>query len=149
MRWGRGRVTGDGNIQFTHMWLPTEARRANGAASYRKRAGTFLLWHARTGSVSGALGRRFEPHPAQWVKGACVPQLWRRSQQQRRSDPWPRNSICYRVAKKEKKKKSGQKHISISILKSTQCPNTSPIEKRKWALFKRRMFVCGCVGVGV
>ena len=35
------------------------------------------------------------------LKDLALPQLWYRSQLQLRSDPWPRNSICHRVAKKE------------------------------------------------
>ena len=35
---------------------------------------------------------------AQWLKDPTLPQLWLRY------DPWPRNSICRRVAIKEKEK---------------------------------------------
>ena len=41
----------------------------------------------------------------QWVKDLALWQLWHRSQLRLRSDQWPRNSICHRVAKKEKTKK--------------------------------------------
>ena len=44
------------------------------------------------------------PSPAQWVKDLTFPQLQFRLQQRLRSDPWPGNCICHRVAKKEKKK---------------------------------------------
>ena len=37
------------------------------------------------------------PYPAQWVKDLVLPQLWLRY------DPWARNSMCCRVAKKKKK----------------------------------------------
>ena len=42
----------------------------------------------------------FNPGPVQWVKDLVLPQLWCRLQLRLRSDPWPRNSICYMVAKK-------------------------------------------------
>ena len=44
------------------------------------------------------------PGPAQWVKSQVLPQLWLRSKLWLGSDPWPGNSICCRVDKKEKKK---------------------------------------------
>ena len=48
---------------------------------------------------------RLIPSLAQWVKDLALPQLWRRSELWLRSDPWPGNCICLRVAKKEKKKR--------------------------------------------
>ena len=47
--------------------------------------------------------------PAQWLKGSVLPQLWCRLQLQLRSDPWPRNSMCHGVTKKEKKGKKKKK----------------------------------------
>ena len=47
-------------------------------------------------SISAVAGMQI-PSPAQ--------QLWRRLQLWLRFDPWPRKSICHRVAKKKKKKK--------------------------------------------
>ena len=41
------------------------------------------------------------PGPAQWAKGLALPQLW--SKLWLRPDPWPRNSICRKGAKEEKK----------------------------------------------
>ena len=41
---------------------------------------------------------------AQWVKDLVLLQLRHRSQLQLGSDPWPRNTTCHKVAKKEKKK---------------------------------------------
>ena len=51
------------------------------------------------------------PVPAQWVKGPSLPQLLMklRSQLWLRADPWPRNVIGLKVAKKEKKKKKKKK----------------------------------------
>ena len=43
----------------------------------------------RISGVLGALGRRFDPSPAQWVKDPALPQLWLRSELQLGSDPWP------------------------------------------------------------
>ena len=62
----------------------------------------------RIGGISGALERRFDP----WHGGIRVQGCWDqittaaeiRSQLQLGSDPWPWNSICHRVAKKEKRK---------------------------------------------
>ena len=50
---------------------------------------------------------RTQIQPPPWHSGLKDPVLlqpWHRSQLQLRSDPWPRNSICHREAKKEKKK---------------------------------------------
>ena len=44
------------------------------------------------------------PSPAQWVKDLAMPQLWLRSQLQLESDPWPRNSMCHGVAKKNQRR---------------------------------------------
>ena len=44
------------------------------------------------------------PSLVQWVKDLALPQLWLRSQLWLGSDPWPRNSICHKVAKKRRKK---------------------------------------------
>ena len=41
------------------------------------------------------------PSPAQWVKDPVLPQLWHRLHLGFGPDPWPRNSICLEVAKKE------------------------------------------------
>ena len=46
------------------------------------------------------------PVPAQWVKDPALPQLQCRWQLWLGSDPWPGNSICCGVAKKEKKDKN-------------------------------------------
>ena len=45
------------------------------------------------------------PSLAQWAKDPTLPKLWQRSQRWLGSDPWPGNSTCHEVAKKEKKKK--------------------------------------------
>ena len=51
------------------------------------------MWCNGMGSILVALGHRFNPY------------LQLRSRLWLRSDPWPRNSICCGVAKKEKRKK--------------------------------------------
>ena len=74
-------------------------------ALYNKRKREFLLWCNRIRGVSAAPGCRFDP--LAWhsgVKDPAVRQLQCRLQMWLRSDPWPRNSICYRVAKKKKRK---------------------------------------------
>ena len=45
------------------------------------------------------------PGLEQWVRDLALSQLRLRSQLQFRSDPWPGNSMCCRVAKKKKKPK--------------------------------------------
>ena len=43
------------------------------------------------------------PSLAQWVKDLALLQLWLRSQLRLESDdPWPQNSICYGVVKRQK-----------------------------------------------
>ena len=71
------------------------------------------LWHNRIISVSGALERRLDPRPAQWVKDPALLQLWLTLQLWLGSDPWPGNSTCCGVAKK-KKKKNSQKEERVS-----------------------------------
>lgn len=54
------------------------------------------------------------PGPAQWVQDLILPQL----QCWFRSDPWPGESVCRGVAKKEKeeeKKKSKRREIKNSL----------------------------------
>ena len=63
----------------------------------------FPLCHNGIGGILGAVGYRFNPHMAQWVKDLVLPWLWLRSQLQLGFDPWPGNSICYGAAKNEKK----------------------------------------------
>ena len=46
------------------------------------------------------------PSLAQWVRLLVMLQQWLRSCLQLKSDPWPGNTICHRVAKKKKKKSS-------------------------------------------
>ena len=60
----------------------------------------FLLWHSGIGSVSAALGCRFDPGLAHWVND---PGLLLLLLLQLRSDLWPGNSMCHGEAKKEKK----------------------------------------------
>ena len=41
----------------------------------KKVPGEFLLWHNGIGGILGALGHKFHPCPAQWVKDLVLPQL--------------------------------------------------------------------------
>ena len=60
----------------------------------------FPLWQNTVGDTSALPGQRFPPQAQHsGLKDQALPQLWRRSQMQLRSDPWPRNSICHGVAK--------------------------------------------------
>ena len=51
----------------------------------------------------GGMQVRSPPSPAQWVKDLALSQLWHSLQLWLGSDPCPRNSICYRMAQKEKR----------------------------------------------
>ena len=69
---------------------------------------------------------------AQWIKDLALPQL------RLGSDPWPGNSICYRVAKKTQKNKRKKKEVgsfaqTVEELSPTPCsrPHTVP---RTWHL---------------
>ena len=84
-------------------------------ALYNKRKREFLLWCNRIHGVSAAPGCRFDP--LAWhsgVKDPAVRQLQCRLQMWLRSDPWPRNSICYRVAKKKKKERK-RPQLTLSL----------------------------------
>ena len=82
----------------------------------------FLLWHKGISSVSAAPGYRFDPRPAQWVKGSgigvgcsCGSDL----------TPGLGNSLCFRTAKtggKKKKKKKMGKEYSMQRGKEVQRP---------------------------
>ena len=48
------------------------------------------------------------PGPAQWVKDPALQQLQLKLQLWLRSDPWPGNCICHKVAKKVKNKNKKQ-----------------------------------------
>ena len=64
----------------------------------------FPLWHNGINSISAVPGRKFNPWPAQCVKGTRITAaVWYRSQLQFRSDSSSRDSMCLREAKKEKK----------------------------------------------
>ena len=63
----------------------------------------FPLWRNGIDGILGALGHRFDPWPAWWIKNLVLPQLWLKSQLWLRSDPWPRNSTCPGGPKKKKK----------------------------------------------
>ena len=53
------------------------------------------------------------PSQAQWVKDLVLLHLWHRWKLRPGSDPWPKNSQCYGVAKKRKKKKLKKKKADI------------------------------------
>ena len=53
------------------------------------------------------------PGPAQWVKDPALLQLWQRLQLWLRSDPWPRNYICYGAERKKEGRKEGRKKERI------------------------------------
>ena len=58
----------------------------------------------------GALGQRFDPALAQWVKDPALWQLWLRLQLRLRSDPRPQNSMYHHVVEERKKeRKEGRK----------------------------------------
>ena len=61
----------------------------------------FLLWCSRITVVSASGGPPILGL-AQWVKDSVLLQLWRRSQLQLRSEPWPRNSIAIGCPHKNK-----------------------------------------------
>ena len=63
----------------------------------------FPQWHNGESCIFGVLGSFFSP--AQEVKDLALPQLQFRSKLLLGSDPWPRNSICCKVAKNGKEKK--------------------------------------------
>ena len=65
-------------------------------------------WPNRIGNILEALGCRFNPWPAQWVKDPALLLLWHRLQWQLGSYPWPGNSICHQGLEglKRKKKRS-------------------------------------------
>lgn len=54
------------------------------------------------------------PSLAQWIKDHTLLQLQLRLQLQLSSDPWPRNSICRRAAKIEKKNQKPKKGFEDS-----------------------------------
>ena len=74
----------------------------------------FLLWHNGISSVSVATGRRFNPH---------VATVQRRSPLRLGSGPWPRNSICCRVAEKGRKEEGKiQAHFKNNLVPGSKLP---------------------------
>ena len=84
---------------------------------WRRKDGLFHKWcwgklESYRSSYCGTMGlavswehwdKGWIPSLAQWVKDLELPQLQVKLQLWLRSDPWPGNSICQRVAKKKKK----------------------------------------------
>ena len=66
----------------------------------------FLLWHPGIGSFSETPGNRFDPSPAQWIKGACTAAVAYRLQLQLRCDPWCRPFDGHGGKKKKKRVQS-------------------------------------------
>ena len=66
-----------------------------GRNSYSGSIGSVVSWKFR--------GAGLIPSLAQWIKDPVLLQLQFRLQLQLGSDPWPGNSVCCRVTKKEKK----------------------------------------------
>ena len=75
------------------------------------------MGHNRISSILGELGCRFDPLAQH--SGLRILQLQLRPKLQLGSDPWPRNSICCRGAKKGKKKKKKKK--KETTLPQTKC----------------------------
>ena len=80
----------------------------------------FLLWRDGINGISGILERwdvGSIPSLAHWVKDQVLPQLWLRSRLLLGSDPWPRNSTCRGIAKKEKNEddKKGSHFLDLPI----------------------------------
>ena len=53
------------------------------------------------------------PSPVQWVKGSGTATAVTQAATVAWMDPWPRNSICHRAAKRENKKEGKKKVVSI------------------------------------
>ena len=77
----------------------------------------FLLWHSGIGGTSGTLGQRFN--------------LGQRLHLWLRSDPWPGNSICHRVAKK-KKRINSKVDLKKSLHKCLRCHQEMGCEDGGW-----------------
>ena len=87
----------------------------------KQRGSPFSLLLYRISEFSGSSGALqlqdggLIPSLAQWVQDLAMPQVWCRSKLQVGSDPWPGNSICRRVAKKEREKiKKNLKRLGVS-----------------------------------
>ena len=74
------------------------------------------LWCSGISSILQHWGAGSIPSPAQWVKDLTLPQLQLGSQLAK-SDPWPGNSICCKVAKTKQKKSK----FRLTMLSSTKC----------------------------
>lgn len=67
----------------------------------------YTSWSSHWGATGSGVSREcwdtsLIPGPTQWVKVPTLPQLWPRWQPQLEFHPWPGNSICRKVAGKER-----------------------------------------------
>ena len=92
----------------------------------------FPLWHNWISRVLGTLGHRFNPSTVLWVKDSALLQLWLRTQLRLRLDPWSRNSICHRVAKRTEKKKEKKKRNWSCIDKGVVAARGEDVRWAKW-----------------
>ena len=72
------------------------------------------------------------PGLVQWIKDPALPQLQCRWQLWLRFDPWPRNSICHQVAKKEKRKKKKKSHIPWRNQETPSSPLLGNCQRPVW-----------------
>ena len=56
-------------------------------------------------------GMGLMPGPIQWVKDSALPQLQLRSQLRLQYDPWPRSSMCCKMAKNDQKNSQNTKNF--------------------------------------
>ena len=89
------------------------------------------LWCNGIGDILGVWGHRFNPGLAEWVKDPALLQPQLRSQLRLRADPWSRNSICHRKAKREEKK-MGKRSKDISSKKMCKWPISTKDTQQHW-----------------
>ena len=113
-----------------------------------------LPQHNKIGGISGALEHRFDPQTV--TVRSVSPQLWHRSQQQLKSDPWPENFACHgRGGGEPEKEKKNKKKLEWDLVTEKQeirqeksHPQTE--RKKRWKGRKRNLEQMGlrdCTGV--